>query len=279
MRKGISCRPAAVLAVVGSALAAATSAAALPTLTTHSKSTSAHSGRLTATAKCSAGEHVVSGGYAATKTVPPGALVASHAVAGKGWTVVMYPYFAERLTVYAYCARNGKLSASQRKATAKAAQAPALTTATASCHTGQASFSGGFAFQHATLSESNSSTYDNYSADERSWSVTSAFATTPAQLATFAYCGRGLTVTARTATSPSPAHTMASATASCDKGETLLSGGFSTDPTPDWNNTTGPDTYSAASYRSAVRSWTVTADNYSDVAGTITTFAYCARRL
>lgn len=278
------CAAATAMCLTG-LLAMATAAMALPTrqvkappaLTSHSSSTTSKSGQLAATARCGAREHVVSGGFKATTTVPPGALVASHAVGRTGWTVSMYPYFPERLTAYAYCARNGQLGVSKRRAMATAAQAPTTTTATASCPSDEVILSGGFAFQHASLSEFNSSTYQDYSPDIRHWTVTSAFATVPARLATFAYCGRGLRVVARSSTVPSPSHTKASATASCLTGETLLSGGFTTDPTPDWNNTTGPDTYFAASYRSAVRSWTVADDNYSDAPGTLTAFAYCAK--
>jgi hypothetical protein len=109
----------------------------------------------------------------------------------------------------------------------------------------------------------------------------SAFTSAPGPDETFlgvsAYCGRGLTVKARSsARKPIAAHRGASATASCHQGETLLSGGFTTTPTPDHDNTSGPDTYFRASYRSAERSWTATAHNYSAVAGAIKAFAYCA---
>lgn len=242
-------------------------------LSAHSASTSTPnaSGELAATAKCVAGEHVVSGGF--TSTNPP-ALVAFYDDGGS-WYVGGYA--VGKLTTYAYCAPSGQVVINEQSNTGvMASPAPANTTLTASCTSGYTLFSGGFLFYGNASSEANSSTYRNDSPSAGKWTVMAAFSSTPAHLGSEAYCGQGLTVSTHTASKAIAARAAASATASCPTGETLLSGGFTTTPTPDWDKSGGPDTYFSASYRSAERSWTVTAHNYSSVAGTITASAICA---
>jgi hypothetical protein len=94
------------------------------------------------------------------------------------------------------------------------------------------------------------------------------------------YCARGVTVKVRSSSTSIVAQGSVepgtgSATASCHKGETLLAGGYTTTPTPDYFDMTGPDLFYNASHRTAVRSWTASASNYSAAAGKLTAFAYC----
>lgn len=266
---------AAALAVPTGAIASSVhhaAATAPPELTVHSASTSTpnSSGELVAIAKCGASEHLVSGGFTSAN---PLALIASYDD-GEGWYVGGYA--VGKLTAYAYCAPRGKVVINEQSNTGvMAAPAPANTTLTASCSSGYTLFSGGFLF-YDNPSEANSSTYRDYSPTAGEWTVMSVFTSTPAHLGSEAYCGQGLTVKARSASTPIAAGGEASATASCHKKETLLSGGFTTTPTPDFDDSSGPDTYFSASYRSAEWSWIVKAHNYSSVAGAITAFAYCA---
>jgi hypothetical protein len=102
------------------------------------------------------------------------------------------------------------------------------------------------------------------------------FTYTPAKLAVFAYCGRGVIVKVRSSSSGLiPYNGKGSATARCRKRETLLGGGFTTTPTPDPLNSSGPDLSYSGSYRSGARSWTARAKNYSSASGKVTAFAYC----
>lgn len=104
----------------------------------------------------------------------------------------------------------------------------------------------------------------------------SIFAIPPGNLVAWGYCARGVTVQVRSNTShPIATDSNGSATASCHPGETLLAGGYTTTPTPDWDNVAGPDSFYAASYRSGTRSWTARGTNFSMVSGKITSFAYC----
>lgn len=157
-------------------------------------------------------------------------------------------------------------------------QEPAVTTATASCASGQTLVSGGYAFLSALSGQGNSPTYREFAASPSKWSVTSVFENLPGKLAAVAYCERGVHVNVRSHSSPiASSAATGSATASCYKGETLLSGGYTTTPTPDYDNKTGPDLFYGASYRSGLRSWTASAINYSVVSGKITAFAYCEK--
>jgi hypothetical protein len=264
---------AVTVACMGTALAVPTGAMAL---TTHSATTSTRksSGLYGATAKCGANQHVVSGGFK-TSTGGETAAVLSHAFHGNSWTVHLASRDTNTLTTYAYCGGKGGISAHKKEMTAKRAKF-GNTTVMARCASGEALVSGGYAFLSPQSSQGNSPTYRDYAASAGAWKVTSAFENIPAKLAAFAYCQRGVNVKVRSSSSaPIPTGGDGSTTASCHTGETLLAGGYTTTPKPDWENNVGPDLFYNASYRSGARSWTASAHNFSDVSGTITAFAYC----
>jgi hypothetical protein len=271
-RRGITRRMAVTAICLGAALAPPS--AAMAALTTHSATdTTANSaGQFVATAKCGAGEHVVSGGWKSLAGDREGAAVLSRAVRGDGWTVHLFPDTADKLTTYAYC--SSKRGVSQHAAEVSAKRGPRNTVARAHCASGQTLVAGGYAFLGTPSALGNSPTFKNYVVASK-WTVMAAFDTIPANLMAFAYCQKDVTVTVRSATS-APIHRPhdGSATASCRKGETLLSGGYTTVPRPDWGNVKGPDFFYFASYRSGSRSWTASAHNYGKP-GMIKVFAYC----
>jgi hypothetical protein len=246
-------------------------------LSTHSATTSSvnSAGQFVATAKCGASEHVVSGGFnISNKGGNEGAAAVSRAVKG-GWTVHLYSEASETLTTYAYCAPSGQLSLSRHESQTAAVAQGVNTTATALCSSGETLVSGGYAFL-TKLNERNSPTFMDYAASASKWTVMSAFENGPVNLEAFGYCGRGVFVKARSSTSALiPTNQEGSATASCHNRETLLAGGYTTTPTPDWNDKAGPDLFYSSSYRSGARSWRASAFNFSNVSGKITTFAYC----
>lgn len=264
-------RTAVIAACAVTGLAAPAGATAL---TTHSAtdSTENANGQLVAQAKCGAGEHVVSGGYKGSEM---GGAVVSRAVHGDSWTVHLYPGSADTLTAYAYCARSGQISTHTNQATGVAP--PPSTTVTARCASGEMLVSGGYAFLATPSStQDGSATFKDYAASARKWKVTVAFDDVPADIQAFAYCQRGVDVKVRSKSSdPIPDNGGGSVTAACHEGETLLAGGYTTTPKPDWENAAGPDLFYYASHRSGSRSWTASAHNYSSVAGSITAFAYC----
>jgi hypothetical protein len=126
----------------------------------------------------------------------------------------------------------------------------------------------------------NSPNFRDYAASASKWTVMSAFAGGPANVTALGYCDRGVTVKVRSRSTSIAAQDggppgFGSATASRLKRETLLSGGYTTTPTPDYGDKAGPDFFYNASHRSGTRSWTASADNYSAAPGKLTTFAYC----
>jgi hypothetical protein len=272
MRRFRIWRRTAVVACMGAGLAAPSGAVAL---STHSATvtTPNSAGVLVATAKCGANEHVVSGGF----VTPQGTTqIVSRAVHGDMWTVHNLEAELGPLTAYAYCARDGQLSISTHthKVTAVAS---VNTTATARCASGETLVSGGYVMSPPSATNGNSPTFRDYAVSASEWTVMSVFDTPPGSLAAFAYCQRGAIVKVRSSSSnPIPHGLERSATASCHKGETLLGGGYTTTPKPDWFNKTGPDFFYNASRRSGPRSWTASAHNYSHGSGKITAFAYCA---
>jgi hypothetical protein len=150
----------------------------------------------------------------------------------------------------------------------------ANTTATARCASGETLVSGEYAFVPSS-GQSTTTSFRDYAASASKWTAMAVFLTRPAKLAAFAYCERGVVVKVRSSSSASiPHESDGSATARCHKGETLLSGGYTTTPTPDWHDTAGPDLFYSGSFRSGVRSWTAAAINYG-TSGKITAFAYC----
>jgi hypothetical protein len=255
---------------MGAVLAAPASAMAL---STHSATTSKvnSAGQLVAVANCGAGEHVVSGGYKSSNKSGLGAAAESFGLLkSNSWVVVFDPTGAQTLTTYAYCARRANITGYGTATTAVAA--PPNTTETEHCAPGQTLVSGGY--QLSPDNEFNSPTYSDY-VHAGGWTVTSALAI-PGGLGVLANCMPARVIKVRSASSASITHKgSGSATASCHKGETLLSGGYTTTPTPDYANTAGPDLFYSASYRSGVRSWTASAHNFSHMAGKITAFAYC----
>jgi hypothetical protein len=264
-------RSALVAAACLATLVAAPTGAMALTIHSATDTTTNSAGQLVATAKCGANEHVLSGGF---KSSDESAAVVSHAVNGDSWTVRLVPGAVNTLTVYAYCAHQGQIYRHTQQATAGAA--PINTTATAHCASGQTLVSGGYAFLSPAATQGNSPTYRDFAATARKWRVMAAIENIPAKLEAFAYCEKSVVVKVRSnASDPIPDDGTGAATARCHRGETLLSGGYTTTPTPDWDNNAGPDIFYDASFRSGTRAWTARGHNYSGVAGKITAFAYC----
>lgn len=269
-------RTAVTVAYIATTLAAPGFAAAL---TTHSVTATApnSAGILVATAKCGANEHVVSGGF---KSRASSSAIVSRAVHGNSWTVHLSPEVPP-LTTYAYCARNGQLSLSRHVHKVTTSKEGVNTTASARCASGGTVASGGYVMSPPRATDHNSPNYKDYATGVGKWTVMSVFAQPPGNLVAFAYCTRGVSVKVRSSSRSVPADVMpnpgaGSATADCHKGETLLSGGYTTTPKPDWMNKRGPDFFYNASHRSGKRAWTASALNFSEASGKLTAFAYCA---
>jgi hypothetical protein len=141
------------------------------------------------------------------------------------------------------------------------------TIATARCTSGQKVVSGGYVMNPPSATNANSPNFRDYAAGPGKWTAMSAFDSPPGNLLAFAYCTRGATVKVRSSSTsiaakappPSKHPRVGSATARCHKGETLLAGGYTTTPKPDWKDTNGPDFFYNTSRRSGTRAWTASA--------------------
>jgi hypothetical protein len=250
------------------ALAAPGSASALKTRSV-TTTTFDDQGALVASAKCKQGERVVSGGFSSQQFS-----YASESRAAKGQKWIVRVLEADTsLTVDAYCAKKGRVS--KRKKTEDAVETTEPTKSKAKCDSKATAVAGGYKLVTDDEGD-NAPVFIARRARKRAWSVSAFADDPPGTLTTFVYCRKGAKVKVRSAQSdPIGTDEAGSATARCHKGETLLSGGYTTTPESDFFNTTGPDFFYYRSSRSGVRSWTASAHNYSDVAGQITTFAHC----
>jgi hypothetical protein len=232
-------------------------------------------GQLVATAECKQGERVVSGGFSSQDD---SYATESRAAQGQKWIVRLWGSGQpdESLTVDAYCAKEGRFS--KHKKTEDAVETTDPTKSKAKCGKKEAAVAGGYTLV-TDDGGGNSPVFIARKARKRAWSVSAFADDPPGSLTTFVYCRKGAKVKVRSAQSdPIDDEEPGSATAKCHRGETLLSGGYTTTPESDFNNTTGPDFFYYVSSRSGPRSWTAAAHNYSDVAGQITTFAYCQKK-
>jgi hypothetical protein len=223
-----------------------------------------------ATANCHQDEHVVSGGF---RLPGEGQVTVSRAKEERRWKVIADG--EGPLTVFAYCGGKGTTHHSAKLTVpGKVGVSESLA---ARCDSDETLVSGGYETVDAQPGEHDLVPFKSRRSGDRRWKVT-VFndADVPTKLKVFAYCQRNVEVKVRsTQSAPITTETFGSATAECNQGEELLSGGYTTTPKSDFSNETGPDHFYTRSFRSAKRSWTVRAHNYSDVAGRITTFAYC----
>ncbi len=223
-----------------------------------------------ATAKCKDGERIVSGGF---RLPDEGQVTISRAARGQGWTATADG--EPPLTVFAYCTTGQGVS---RNSHSEVVSGPAGTQETVAAHCGvnKSLVSGGYETVDADPGTHDLVAFKSRRTGDRTWKVT-VFndSDTASRLKVFAYCKRDVDVRRRSNSDRVGPEQSGSATARCQRGETLLSGGYITTPKSDYGNTTGPDLFYTSSYKSGRRAWTAGAHNYSDVAGRITTFVHC----
>jgi hypothetical protein len=223
-----------------------------------------------ATAKCKDGERLVSGGF---RLPDEGQVTISRAAKGQRWTATADG--EPPLTVFAYCTGGQGIS---RRSHSEIVPGPAGTKRSVAAHCGanKSLVSGGYETVDADPGTHDLVAFKSRRTGGRRWKVT-VFndSDTPSRLRVFAYCKRDVDVKERSNGDPIGPDQSGSATARCHRGEALLSGGYTTTPKSDYQNTTGPDLFYTGSYRSGRRAWTAAAHNYSDIAGRIKTFVYC----
>jgi hypothetical protein len=254
---------------VATLLAFVPSAVALETVSV--KGVDQGDGLFIGTATCPAGKTVVSGGF---EVNPTGTATVNKAKGERRWVVQATD--STSLTVTANCSKRLDPSVSSRARAFGANNEGVNTTTKARCKRGQV-VAGGWAFQPAGDSLSNSPVFKSNRKGTDRWVVTAVHDDPNAQskIKVFAYCLRGVGVRARGDSVEIEPNADEMATAACKPGEELLGGGYTTTPRPDWNNMTGPDNFYFASQRSGPREWQAGARNHSSVDGEIVTTAIC----
>jgi hypothetical protein len=218
-----------------------------------------------AIAQCPSGQHVISGGFNA---VAGSSVPVSRALGDDSWLVRA---FDPGFTGYAYCSKTLRTS---RVHESVDVPGPVNLHVTPTCPSTKNVLAGGWRMSDPGT-RSNAPIFSSFPASARKWSVVGLVDSAPATLKAWAYCAVAPEAKVRTGTASISSQEDATATASCQSGEELMGGGYETTPTPDWNNTTGPDTFVNQSYRSGALDWTVAARNYSSVGGTLTAYAVC----
>lgn len=224
----------------------------------------------TATAECDGTERVVSGGYQVT----PGSSdtpVISKAKGERAWTVTAKE---AGFTAYALCSKRINVQEVAKTVDFGSTSQGSGTPASARCPRGKRAIAGGFKF--STL-VGNSPVFRSRPTDSRTWSVLALSEDEASKLKALAYCvpDRGGVSTRKDSTQVGTIES-GSVEPKCRSGETLLSGGWTVSPRPDWQNESGPDTFFYSAYPAAQRRFVASAINFSDVAGKITGLAICA---
>jgi hypothetical protein len=230
---------------------------------------------LSATAKCHQDEHVISGGY---ESSPQATAVTSRAAKGEKWTAKVVEGDTPDLTVYAYCSEGRGVSRHDKTVRGQPEPTEA-TNVSARCASNEHLVSGGFQIIDKASQLGNSPVFKSRPAgkSERTWGVSAFIDNPPAKVRAYAYCQRHIDVKVRSLeTSAITQGSTGAGFAECAKGETLLSGGYSTAPESDFDNADGPDFFYFASRRMDPDEWWARLHNYGQ-AGQLTVSALCKR--
>lgn len=229
-------------------------------------------GLLSATARCEAGEHVISGGY---QGVPGEYALVNRRQGPRGWTVTAQPSGSPSLIALAYCTRRAGLSERSHTEPVVYDGVDNQGAASARCDRGERVVSGGYETVDPKVDVRDLAAFKSRRVRAHRWKVEAVTDGGDARLRVFAYCRERGEVRRRSSSEAIAASSDGLATARCRPGEELLAGGYATSPRTDYYNTTGPDLFYNTSFRLGDRGWTARARNYSAVGGTITAFAYC----
>ena len=197
--------------------------------------------------------------------------IVSTAKGERAWTVTAEE---DNFTAYALCSKNIGVKEVAETVGFKSTNQGSGTAASAKCPSEKRVISGGFEF--STL-VSNSPVFRSRPTDQRSWSVLALSEDSDSKLKVLAYCvpDRGGISTRKDSTQIG-ANQVRTVEPKCKSSETMLSGGWTVSPRPDWDNEDGPDTFFSSAYPAAQQSFVATAINFSAVAGRISGFAICA---
>jgi hypothetical protein len=247
----------------------------------------------TVAAKCKQGQKAVSGGFQAPVASDPEqdpTIIphASHKQGGREWSTAAQNFGenAGDLTSFAYCRDGDKLT--RKSLSVTIAPEGGIGSAKVSCPRGEKAISGGFEHADFELGTRELVPYESRKQGGRKWIVSGLnIESDPATLTAYVYCreGKGLKKASKTATAGPSIFEMGNevvgsgkATAKCDKGQRVVSGGFD-NPDFDQDRESGPQLFPTVSKKKGGRKWTVTSLNNGLVGGTVKAFAYCEKKL
>lgn len=227
-------------------------------------------GSSVAVAECRDNERVVSGGYRlddGSSDTP----TTSKAKGERAWTVTAQQ---TGFTAYALCSRRIRVTDVAETVGFRGTGSGRGTAASARCASDKRVIAGGFQFSEPI---GNSPVFRSRPTDARTWSVLALSEADESKLKVLAYCvdDRG-GISVRKDSAEIGANEVRTVEPKCRSSETRLSGGWTVNPRPDWNNDEGPDTFFSSAYPGAQETFVATAINFSSVAGTISGFAVCA---
>jgi hypothetical protein len=172
-------------------------------------------------------------------------------------------------------AKLGKVKTVSASASSDGAQTPLTVTAT--CPSGKKAVGGGWTTPPVPTPNAIF-VYQSHRGAGQSWTVTARTGFgVGSQLTTYVYCRnvkKAITEVTSTAVTPAAASAEASATAQCPSSRKLIAGGFSSSK----GNLPGDVAYPVAAYPSGL-AWIYTGHNNTSTPATLTSYAYCAKKL
>jgi hypothetical protein len=244
-----------------------------------------------ATAECNGNQKAISGGFDQPDFDPTFdqagfQFYGSHRQGGHGWTASAANYggaASGTLTSYAYC-RVGK-ALKKRSASVSITGPPGnpykAGTATAKCEPGERVVAGGHDVPNFEIFDTEAVVYASRKKGKRRWTASAvSYSDGTPTLTAYAYCREGDgTKTKSKSVTIGPFGDTGTATAKCNQGQKLVSGGFDN---PDFGPNISSESQILAytSMKVGKRRWTASGFNNGDRSnpsgsGTFTVYAYC----
>jgi hypothetical protein len=240
------------------------------------------------TAKCKKGQRAISGGFEAADFDPsedrPVVNYASRKKGSRGWKASAVDWADETrsMTAFAYCLKGEKLT-KKKKTTTVPVEAAEQGSATleVKCKRGEKVVSGGYEIPDFEVVNGNYEfegyAYASRKLGGRKWTVSALnYGEEPVTLDAFAYCREAGGVKAESETATIEEAAVGAATASCERGQRVISGGF--ENTNFGPTGTDPQVVPLSSAKTGQRSWTAAGWNEGGGAGTFTVYAYCEKK-
>jgi hypothetical protein len=238
-------------------------------------------------AKCKRGQKAISGGFDASDFDPetnrPVVNFASRKKGARKWSAsaVEWGSGTRSVTAFAYCRKGGKVTKRKKTTTVPSLDDEQGTaTLAVKCKRGQKVVSGGYAIRDFFVDEGDYTregyAYSSRKTGGREWTVKALnYSEEDVILDAFAYCRESEGVKAESAETSIDTDDAAAATAECDAGQRVISGGFDNS---DFDPDAGAQIVPLSSAKTGQGSWTAAGWNEGGDEGTFTAYAYCEKK-